>query len=152
MKRFSIVQNGYDVDEVNRFIDIVIRRLEKLDEENKKSLAQIGELQKKLKSQNQQQQQQNSFVKNEDNISKALLVAQEASERMRTVAKEESRLLIENAKRNANSIIHEALVEAAKTENEASLLRKNITVYKNRVKNILKAQLEIAEELDKIEL
>ena len=63
MKRFSIVQNGYDVDEVNRFIDIVIRRLEKLDEENKKSLAQIDELQKKLKSQNQQQQHQNSFIK-----------------------------------------------------------------------------------------
>ena len=40
MKRFSIVQNGYDIDEVNRFIDIVIRRLEKLDEENKNSLAQ----------------------------------------------------------------------------------------------------------------
>lgn len=150
MKRFSIVQNGYDVDEVNRFIDIVIRRLEKLDEENKKSLAQIDKLQKELKLQNQQQQ--NSFVKNEDNISKALLAAQEASERMRTVAKEEARLLVEDAKRNANSIIHEALVEAAKTENEASLLRKNITVYKNRVKNILKAQLEIAEELDKIEL
>lgn len=150
MKRFSIVQNGYDIDEVNRFIDIVIRRLEKLDEENKKSLAQIDKLQKELKLQNQQQQ--NSFVKNEDNISKALLAAQEASERMRTVAKEEARLLVEDAKRNANSIVHEALVEAAKTENEASLLRKNITVYKNRVKNILKAQLEIAEELDKIEL
>ena len=38
MKRFSIVQNGYDIDEVNRFIDIVIRRLEKLDNENKSYL------------------------------------------------------------------------------------------------------------------
>ena len=34
MKRFSIVENGYDVDEVNRFIDIVIGRLEKLNAEN----------------------------------------------------------------------------------------------------------------------
>ena len=31
MKRFSIVENGYDIDEVNRFIDIVIGRLEKLN-------------------------------------------------------------------------------------------------------------------------
>ena len=29
MKRFTIVNNGYNVDEVNRFIDVVIKRLEK---------------------------------------------------------------------------------------------------------------------------
>lgn len=150
MKRFSIVQNGYDIDEVNRFIDIVIRRLEKLDDENKNSLAQIEELKKKLSE--QKIANTNKSTTSDDNISKALLAAQEASERMRTLAKDEARLLIEDAKRNANSIVHEALVEAAKTENEAALLKKNITVYKNRVKNILKSQLEIAEELDKIEL
>jgi len=71
---------------------------------------------------------------------------------MKSLAKEEAKLIVDDAKRNANAIVHEALVEAAKTENEASLLKKNITVYKNRVKNILKTQLEIAEEIDKIEL
>jgi len=60
--------------------------------------------------------------------------------------------MIEDAKRNANAIIHEALVEAEKTENEAELLKKNITVYKNRVKSLLQAQLEIAEDLDSIKL
>ena len=144
MKRFSIVQNGYDIDEVNRFIDIVIRRLELLDNENKKSLAEIESLKQKLNSSSNQ-------IDNEK-ISKALLAAQEASEKMSSLAKEEAKLILDDAKRNANSIIHEALVEAAKTENEASLLKKNITVYKNRVKNILKSQLEIADEIDKIEL
>lgn len=144
MKRFSIVQNGYDIDEVNRFIDIVIRRLELLDNENKKSLAEIESLKQKLNSSSNQ-------IDNEK-ISKALLAAQDASERMRSLAQEEAKMILEDAKRNANSIIHEALVEAAKTENEASLLKKNITVYKNRVKNILKSQLEIADEIDKIEL
>ena len=144
MKRFSIVQNGYDIDEVNRFIDIVIRRLELLDNENKKSLAEIESLKQKLNNSSNQ-------IDNEK-ISKALLAAQEASEKMRSLAKEEAKLILDDAKRNANSIIHEALVEAAKTENEASLLKKNITVYKNRVKNILKSQLEIADEIDKIEL
>lgn len=145
MKRFSIVQNGYDIDEVNRFIDIVIRRLEKLDKENKDSLAQVEELKKKL------EERPTRSNTNED-IAKAIIAAQDASEKMKSLAKEEARLIIEDAKRNANSIVHEALVQAAKTQNEASLLKKNITVYKNRVKNILKAQLEIAEELDQIEL
>ena len=144
MKRFSIVQNGYDIDEVNRFIDIVIRRLELLDNENKKSLAEIESLKQKLNSSSNQ-------IDNEK-ISKALLAAQDTSERIRSLAQEEAKMILEDAKRNANSIIHEALIEAAKTENEASLLKKNITVYKNRVKNILKSQLEIADEIDKIEL
>ena len=34
MKRFTIVQNGYNVEEVNRFIDIVIKRLEKLNNDS----------------------------------------------------------------------------------------------------------------------
>ncbi len=143
MKRFSIVQNGYDIDEVNRFIDIVIRRLEKLDNENKSYLKEIEILNNKLK--------EKDTTPNVD-ISKTLQALEEVSNKVRSNAKEEARIIIEEARKNANAIINEALVEAARTENEASLLKKNITVYKNRVKNILKSQLEIAEELDKVEL
>lgn len=143
MKRFSIVQNGYDIDEVNRFIDIVIRRLEKLDNENKSYLKEIEILNNKLT--------EKDTTPNVD-ISKTLQALEEVSNKVRSNAKEEARLIVEEARKNANAIINEALVEAARTENEASLLKKNITVYKNRVKNILKSQLEIAEELDKVEL
>ena len=143
MKRFSIVQNGYDIDEGNRFIDIVIRRLEKLDNENKSYLKEIEILNNKLK--------EKDTTPNID-ISKTLQALEEVSNKVRSNAKEEARLIVEEARKNANAIINEALVEAARTENEASLLKKNITVYKNRVKNILKSQLEIAEELDKVEL
>ena len=34
MKRFTVVNEGYNMEEVNRFIDIVIKRLEKLNNEN----------------------------------------------------------------------------------------------------------------------
>ena len=34
MKRFSITNNGYDIDEVNRFVDVVIRKLEVLNNDN----------------------------------------------------------------------------------------------------------------------
>ena len=71
---------------------------------------------------------------------------------MKKLAKAESTMILEEAKRNANTIIHEALVEAEKTQNEADTLRKNITVYKNRVKSLLQAQLEIADDLDSIKL
>ena len=48
MKRFSVVEHGYDIDEVNRFIDIVIGRLEKLNAENAAYAAKIDKLNLKL--------------------------------------------------------------------------------------------------------
>ena len=52
MKRFNVVQNGYDIDEVNRFIDIVIARLEKLNTENVTYIAKIEKLTNQLKNNN----------------------------------------------------------------------------------------------------
>lgn len=142
MKRFTIVQNGYNVEEVNRFIDIVIKRLEKLNNDNSLLQVKISSLEEKLKEKN----------KEEVRLSEAILAAQQTSDRIKTLAREEANMIVEQARNNANSIVHEALLEAEKTEHEAMLLKKNITVYKNRVKNIIKSQLEIAEDLDKYDL
>ena len=142
MKRFSIVENGYDVDEVNRFIDIVIGRLEKLNAENAAYAAKIDKLNVKLQD----------VKPNDDKLEKAILAVQETADRMKEVSKEEARIIIDEAKNNANSIIHEALVKAEKIEQESMLIEKNIKVYKERVKSLLEAQLRIAEDLDKIEL
>ena len=50
MKRFSIVEKGYDIDEVNRFIDIVIGRLEKLNAENASYVDKIDKLNEKIQN------------------------------------------------------------------------------------------------------
>lgn len=142
MKRFGIVDKGYDINEVNRFVDVVIRRLETLNNQNIAYKKQIEALERKI--------EQNSTI--DEKLSKAILAAEEAADKMKKLAKAESTMILEEAKRNANTIIHEALVEAEKTQNEADTLRKNITVYKNRVKSLLQAQLEIADDLDSIKL
>ena len=143
MKRFSIVNNGYDVDEVNRFIDIVIGRLEKLNAENASYVAKIDKLNAKL--------QENSSFDN-SKLEKAILAVQETSDRMKEVAKEEARIIVEEAKNNANSIVHEALVDAEKIEYKKMMLEKNIKVYKERIKSLVEGQLDLIEDLDKEEL
>ena len=142
MKRFTITQNGYNVEEVNRFIDVVIKRLEKLNNENSLLQVKISSLEEQLKE---------KWV-DEVKLSEAILAAQQTSDRIKSLAREEANMIVEQARNNANSIVHEALLNAEKTEHEAMLLKKNITVYKNRVKNIIKSQLEIAEDLDKYDL
>jgi len=140
MKRFSVVNNGYDIDEVNRFIDIVIGRLEKLNTENATYRAKIEKLQEKRSN------------VDTDRLEKALLAVQETSDRMKEVAKEEARMIVDEAKNNANSIIHEALVNAERTEQERNMLEKNIKVYKQRMKSLVEGQLELIDELDKMEV
>lgn len=142
MKRFTVVNEGYNMEEVNRFIDIVIKRLEKLNNENAMLQTKISSLEEKLK------EEKVSEIK----ATEAIMAARDTSDRIKSLAREEANMIVEEARNNANAIVHEALLNAEKTEHEAMLLKKNITVYKNRVKNIIKSQLEIAEDLDKYDL
>lgn len=145
MKRFSITERGYDIDEVNRFIDIVIGRLEKLNTENATYVAKIEKLNKML-------QEKNNSVGDEKKLEKAILAVQETADKIKEVSREEARIIVEKAKNNASSIVHEALIKAEKIQNESLLLEKNMRVYKERIKSILNSQLELANDLDKIEL
>ncbi len=149
MKRFSIVENGYDVDEVNRFIDIVIGRLEKLNAENASYLEKIDKLNEKI-----QTIKVNNSTSSIDTskLEKAILAVQETSDKMKQIAKEEARVIVEEAKNNANSIVHEALMKAEKTEQERMMLEKNIKVYKERIKSLTEAQLNLVNDLDKVEI
>lgn len=142
MKRFSVVDRGYDIDEVNRFIDIVIGRLEKLNAENAAYVAKIDKLNLKLQE----------SKPDEDKLEKAILAVQETADRMKEVSREEARIIVEEAKNNANSIVHEALIKAERIEHDSMVLEKNMKAYKERIKSLLEAQLRIAEDLDKIEL
>lgn len=134
MKRFSIVNNGYNIEEVNNFIDIVIKKLEKLSQDNSNYLVQLEQL-KKENSQGL-----------ETKVSKAILAAQETSDKMKELAKAEADLIIKEAKDNASAIVQEALVNAQKTEQEYALLKKKYNVYRARVESLVKAQLELLEE------
>ena len=139
MKRFSVVQNGYDIDEVNRFIDIVIARLEKLNTENVTYVAKIEKLTNQLKNNN---------TTDYSKLEKAILAVQDTCDRIKELAKKEADMILDEAKNNANSIVHEALVKAEKIEQEKMLLEKRIKVSKEKIKNILNSELELLDELE----
>ncbi len=139
MKRFNVVQNGYDIDEVNRFIDIVIARLEKLNTENVTYIAKIEKLTNQLKNNN---------TTDYSKLEKAILAVQDTSDRIKELAKKEADIILDEAKNNANSIVHEALIKAEKIEQEKMLLEKKLKVSKEKIKNILNSELELLNELE----
>lgn len=144
MKRFSIVENGYNIDEVNSFIDIVIKRLEELSDDNNKYLLELEDLKKKVEKNNNQTKN----VEVDRQLSKALLAAQETTDKMKELAREEADLIVREARENANAIIHEALIDAEKKEQEFLVLKKNYNVYRSKLESLVKAQLELLKEKD----
>lgn len=141
MKRFSIVNNGYNIEEVNNFIDIVIKKLEQLSADNNNYLTQLDELKRQVEIEKNKQPNNNIDTK----VTKALIAAQETTDKMKELAKEEADLIIREAKENANAIIHEALIDAEKKQQEYELLKKDYNVYKAKVESLVKAQLELLE-------
>ena len=140
MKRFNIVNNGYDIDEVNNFVDVVIKRLEKLNNENTNYLAELT----KIKNEFDIYKKNNSNV--EGQVTEAIIAANETSNKMKQLAKEEANLIITEAKDNASAIVHEALIEAQKTEQNNEILKKNMAVYETKVRSLIESQLRLLEE------
>src|SRR5690606_14937238 len=103
-KEFSRRLRGYDEDEVNEFLDQIIKDYEALIRDNKELQSQVQQLQEKL----------NHFLNIEETLSKTIIVAQEAADELKNNAKKEAQLIVKEAEKNADRIINEALAKSRK--------------------------------------
>lgn len=152
MEKFNRALRGYDPEEVNNFLDKVISQVEAMVDEIKQKDTRIAELESYEIENKTLKEKIEQFERMEGTVNKAILMAQKTGDQMKISAQNESDAIIENAKNNANRIINEALMRAEKTENEAALLKRNIIIFKKRVKDIVEAQLEIVNEMDEVDL
>lgn len=152
MEKFNRTLRGYDPNEVNSFLDQVIKQVEQMVSDIKAKDARITELEL-LQSENSHLKDKIAqYESMEGTLSKAIMMAQKTSDQMRLAAHQETELVLEDAKKSANRIINEALLRAEKTEFEANMLRRNINIFKRRLKDIIETQLVVVSEIDKIEL
>lgn len=146
MKKFKRSLNGYNVDEVNSFIDDVIKRVESILKEEEQIKKEIRNRDLKIKELESSVEHYKAL---EQQLNTSIITAQENGEYLKRLAKSERDAIINDARKNANRIISDALIRAEKTEYEAQLLKKNIALFKNRVRTMLNQQLDIIEDLDK---
>lgn len=152
MEKFSRTLRGYNPDEVNRFLDKIINQVENIVSESKEKDIRLAQMEKLELENKQLQEKIEQYERMEATLNKAIMMAQKTSEQIKLAAHDESDLLLDEAKKNANRIVNEALLRAEKTEHEANLLRRNINIFKKRVRDIVEAQLEVVGEFDKIDL
>lgn len=166
MEKFSRVLRGYDPNEVNDFLDKVIAKVEAMVKELEEKDKKINEL-TKLNQDDKQQisdlkrlEQENltltskiaQFERMEENLKKAILMAEKTSEQIKLTAYQERDIIISDAKKNANRIVNEALLKAETIEKESDMLRRNMIVFKRRLKDALSTQVELIEDIEKIEI
>src|SRR5690625_4037567 len=132
-KEFSRRFKGYDEDEVNEFLDQIIKDYEAVLREKKDLFSRVSELDEQL----------DHFKNIEETLNKSILVAQESAEDVRRNAKKEAELIVREAEKNADRIINDALAKSRKIELEIEELKKQASVYRMRFKMLIEAQLEM---------
>jgi cell division initiation protein len=132
-KEFGRRLRGYDEDEVNEFLDQVIKDYESIIRDNKELQNQILALQERL----------NHFTNIEETLSKTIIVAQEAADEVRNNAKKEAQLIIMESEKNADRIINDSLAKSRKVSLEVEELKKQASVYRARFRTLVEAQLEL---------
>ena len=140
---------GYDPEEVNKFLDKVIVQVEEMIKNGKEKDAKLTAL---LKENNRLQEKLEQYERMQESLKETLVMAQKTSEQVKLSAHEESEMIINDAKKNANRIVNEALLKAEKTEDEAIMLRRNIKIFKKRLRTLIESQLEMVDEIETIEL
>lgn len=144
-KEFGKGFRGYNEDEVNEFLDQIIKDYEAVIRQNKELEEKVSQLSERL----------SHFSNIEESLSKSIIIAQEAAEDVKNNAKKESQLIIKEAEKNADRIINEALLKSRNIALETEELKKRAIIFRTRFKTLIEAQLEMLndgnwDELDKL--
>ena len=75
------------------------------------------------------------------------MVAEDASTQIKRMARDESKGIIDEAKKNASRIINDALIKAQKYETDAEELRKRVVAFKKKYKQAMESEIEAIEEI-----
>ena len=152
MEKFNRSVRGYDPQEVNEFIDQVISHVEKMVAQMKAKDAEIKKLNDYVASTADMKHKLEHYEGMEKTLNRAILLAERTSDTIKTSAQRESEIILEEAKQNASRIVNDALIRAERTDAEAAMLRRNIGVFKRRLRSIIEQQLDIVEDIEKVDI
>ena len=151
MDKFNRTLHGYDPDEVNAFLDQVINHVEKMVNEMKEKDAKIKDLESKLTVNEDMRAKLETYEKLEESLKQTAFMAERTGEQIKNNAYRESEMILEDAKKNANRIVNNALLKAERASDEAALLKRNVNIFKRRLRSVIEEQLEMVNEIEKID-
>lgn len=137
-KEFRKTFRGYSEEEVDDFLDEIVRDMETLIRENTQLREDLSQARQRL----------DQFETLEATLQSTLVVAQQSAEDLKANARKEADLILQEARDEAERII------AAARAQEATLLaalqdaQREYAVFRSKVRSILMAQLDLMNDAD----
>lgn len=141
-KEFESKFRGYDIDQVNDFLDIVRVDYEKALDESQNIKRKLADSEEKLEY----------FAQLQESLNSSIMVAQDAAERLKQNARKEAELILFEAEREADRVVNEASEQAKRIYNENEELKRNSGVYRQRLTQIIESHLSMIQEEEFVEL
>ena len=141
-KEFRKGFRGYIEDEVDEFLDEVVKEFESMLKENVRLKDEIERMTGQVENYRQLEQ----------TLHNTLIVAQTTAEEVKAAAKKEADLIIREAEINAGKIVEEAYEKVRQIVSENEEMRRQGQIMKTRLRTLLQAQLELLGTADEDEL
>jgi cell division initiation protein len=137
-KEFKKVFRGYDIDEVDDFLENIVEDYDKLYKENMTLKEKITALNEKIEH----------YSNMESTLQSTLLLAQSAADQAKENSKREAELIIKEAQETASNIIKKAEQNVSEINKEIEMLKQQFNMFKSSFKALLEAQLEAVDKAD----
>lgn len=138
-KRFSKqMMNGYNVGEVDDFLDELTIDYEKLYKENADMKEKLDETLNNL----------SQYKSIESTLQSTLVMAQTTADDIKKVAQQQAEQIVKDAEVDAREAVNELNQEIAIKQKELEDLKKQFDVYKAKMESILISQLELLKEVN----
>ena len=134
-QEFSRSFRGYNEEEVDDFLDKIVKDYEELINENVRLNEEIEKMQEKLKE----------FSEIEETLRSALLNAQKSAEAMKGRVESEAKIIIEKAEMDANTLKQQILQREDLVKNGIDNLRRYKFTFKEKFKSMLNLYLKMIE-------
>lgn len=128
-KEFDTKFRGFDQEQVNDFLDLVVADFERLIKENNQYEQKLDALQEKVDYFNQLQ----------DSLNNSIVVANEAAERLKQNARKEAELILFEAEREADRIMEKASNHSSDIISGTEELRQYAIDYRYKLQSMLNA-------------
>lgn len=129
---------GYNEDEIDEFLDKVVKDYEQLYRENVELKETIDRLKTKVEH----------FQHIENTLHNTLVVAQETAEEVKLNAKKEAELIVKEAKINGQRLVDEATGKVRQRVAEYEELQQQSQLYRTKMRTIVLTQLELLKTSD----
>ncbi|MGB6371233.1 MAG: DivIVA domain-containing protein [Atribacterota bacterium] len=134
-QEFSKSFRGYNEEEVDDFLDKIVKDYEELINENVRLNEEIERMQEKLKE----------FSEIEETLRSALLNAQKSAEEMKGRVESEAKIIIEKAELEAKALKQQVFQREDLVKNEINNLRRYKFTFKEKFKSMLNLYLKMIE-------